>query len=384
MLLKPSTILLATLVSAALVAAEPPPSSTAFFPATGNASDTQPSQVPLDPTADPPQAQVVPVLRDYDRFQDKTSVRVEGIRPTVTKGESRLFLTVTCSADGSAIATKPAKVKVEVLAVSDAYQYADLKDGLQLIFLLTGAPTTAPAANVPVPRAMPAGVGEATPGQAPGNVRRVRVPARFQKAGMTKDRNPKTLESFVAIVDADVLVQMATAPGVEGQLGGAEFKLGTMEQLSLRRLAEQVKLLEPLPEPDAAALDRALANGPVRADAVALHLAQAKVDGLQEAVDRLNVARLEKLEATKEYQTAEKAALELEAKKDETPAGPQRAEISQHWLEARAKVSLMKSSALLDDTELATAKRDLGDAQTALHNLQRAAGGGNEVRNAQR
>jgi hypothetical protein len=338
----------------------------------------------------------MPVLRDYDRFQDKTSVRVEGIRPAITKGDSRLFLTVTCSADGSAIATKPAKVQIEVLAVSDSYQYADLKDGLQLIFLLTGAPTaaaaaptTAPAQNVPVPRAIPAGVGApatmaalAPPGQA--NVRRVRVPARFEKAGLTKDRNPKALESFVAIVDADVLVQMATAQLVEGQLGGAEFKLGTMEQLSLRRLAEQVKLLAPLPEPDAAALDRALANGPVRADAVALHLAQAKVDGLQETVDRLTAARLEKLEATKEYQNAQKAALELEAKKDETPAGPQRTDVSQRWLEARAKVSLMKSSALLDDTELANAKRDLADAQTALHNLQRAASGGNELRNAQR
>jgi hypothetical protein len=213
----------------------------------------------------------------------------------------------------------------------------------------------------------------------------VRVPARFQKAGLTKDRNPKALESFVAILDADVLVQMATVPQVEGQLGGAEFKLGTMEQLSLRRLAEQVKLVAPLPESDAAALDRALANGPVRADAVALHLAQAKVDGLQEAVDRLGAARLAKLEASKEYQTAERAALQLESKKDQTPAGPQRADISQQWLEAKAKVSLMKSSALLDDTELANAKRDLADAQIALHNLQRvAAGGGNEVRNAQR
>src|SRR5438309_11686781 len=106
----------------------------------------------------------------------------------------------------------------------------------------------------------------------------VRVPAKFLKAGMTKDRNPKSLESFVAIIDAQVLIGMATAPGVEAQLGGAEFKLGPMEQLSLRKFAEQVNLLAPLPKAAAAALDSALAAGPVRPDAIAFHLAQAKVD----------------------------------------------------------------------------------------------------------
>jgi hypothetical protein len=183
-MLKSPTAVLALVFScvfAVAVGAGEPPSS--FFPATGNGNgngngggggaggfDAQPAQVPLDPTADPPQSQVLPVLREYDRFQDKTSVRVEGIRPTITKGESRLFLTVTCSADGTAVATKPTKVKVEVLAVSDSYQYADLKDGLQLIFLLTGepaAPATAPVAavaatNVPMPRVMPVGVGGAS------------------------------------------------------------------------------------------------------------------------------------------------------------------------------------------------------------------------------
>src|SRR5207302_1998822 len=83
----------------------------------------------------------------------------------------------------------------------------DLKDNLQLILLI--------------------------------NNNRVRIPAKFLKAGTTKDRNPKSLESFVAIVDASVLVGMATASGVEGQLGTTEFKLGTMEQLSLRKFAEQ-------------------------------------------------------------------------------------------------------------------------------------------------
>src|SRR5436305_1167853 len=80
------------------------------------------------------------------------------------------------------------------------------------------AAAAAPAA-APMPRAIPAGVAAAAapPPPAPaGGVRRVRVPARFQKAGLTKDRTPKTLESFVAILDADVLVQMATAPAVEG------------------------------------------------------------------------------------------------------------------------------------------------------------------------
>jgi len=40
----------------------------------------------MDPTTDPPQAEPVPVEREYDRFQDKTTIRVEGVRPAITKG----------------------------------------------------------------------------------------------------------------------------------------------------------------------------------------------------------------------------------------------------------------------------------------------------------
>jgi hypothetical protein len=369
--LKAATALF-TLLGAVVCAAELP-SPPAFIPAA-------PADVPVDPSADPPQAQVVPVQRDYDRFQDKTTLRAEGIRPTITRGDSRLFLTAVCSYDGVTVTSKPTKVQIEVLAVSDAYQFAEMKDDLQLIFLITKDPA---AAAMLSPRGIPNIVAGQPAATQPNNVRRVRVPARFQKAGQTKDRTPKSLESFVAIVDADVLVQMATAPLVEGQLGGVEFKLGTMEQLSLRRFAEQVNLVAPLPTPDATALDRALANGPVRVDAVTLHLAQAKVDAAQENVDRLTTACLAKLEQSREYRTGVTAAEELEGKKDKTPVGPQRADVSQQWLEAKAKVGLMKSSALLEDTSIATAKRELADAQAALHSLQRLVPR-REIRDAQR
>src|SRR5205807_3275773 len=106
------------------------------------------------------------------------------------------------------------------------------------------------------------------------NNNRLRVPAKFLKAGATRDSNPRALESFVAIIDADVLVQMATGKTVEGQLGGTEFKLGMMEQLSLRQFAEAVKLVDPMPAAEAAALRSALASGPVRPDTVMIHLAQ--------------------------------------------------------------------------------------------------------------
>jgi hypothetical protein len=180
-----------------------------------------------------------------------------------------------------------------------------------------------------------------------------------------------------------VLVQMATAPQIEGQLGGAEFKLGTIEQLSLRRFAEQVKLLAPLPAADQTALDHALANGPVRADAVALHLAQAKVDAVQESADKATAACMAKLDKNKEYRAAIDAVAALEVKKDATLPGPQRADASQQWLDAKAKANLMKSSTLLEDPDVAVARRDLADALAALQVLQRIPTG-REIRNAQR
>jgi hypothetical protein len=305
----------------------PPP---AFSPAAGR----------LDPTADPPQGEPVAVEREYDRFQDKTTIKVEGVRPTVTKGESRIFINATSSCDGPEVVAKPDKIALNLLAVSDEFQYADLRDGLQFILLIDN--------------------------------KRVRVPAKFVKAGMTRDRTPRSLESFVAIVDASVLVGMATAQSVECQLGTTEFKLGAMEQLSLRRFAETVNLVAPLPKPAAEALDGALSAGPVRADAVAMHIAQAKVDEAQEKVDRLTVACIQRLEQVEAYQAAVKATQELEAKKDRAPAGPQRADISQQWLEAKAKVGLLRSSAMLEDAELAAARRELVEAQSAVKGMQRS------------
>jgi hypothetical protein len=103
-----------------------------------------------------------------------------------------------------------------------------------------------------------------------------------------------------------------------------------------------------------------------------LHLAQAHVDELQEKVDRLTATCLSKPEQSKEYVSACDAAAELESQKDKTPAGTQRAAISQQWLEARAKVALLKSSALLEDTDLAAARRELADAQANVKGMQRA------------
>lgn len=301
----------------------------AFAPAAGR----------LDPTSDPPQTEPMSIERDYDRFQDKTTIRVEGIRPAITKGESRIFLNATSSCDGAEVLGKPEKVAINLLAVSEDFQYGDLRDSLQLILLIDN--------------------------------KRVRIPARFVKAGMTKDHNPKSLESFVAIIDAEVLVGMATADSVEAQLGNTEFKLGAMEQLSLRKFAEKVNLVPPLPRPAAAALDEALAHGPVRPDAIAFHLAQAKVDQAQEKVDQLTAACLGRLEQTDPYAAAFKIVQELEAKKDKTPPGPQRGEISQQWLEAKAKLGLIKSSALLEDQDLTLARRELADAQSGLRAMRR-------------
>src|SRR5689334_18282238 len=108
-----------------LVFAEPlrPP---AFFPAGG----------PMDPTADPPQAEPMPVQKEYDRFQDKTTIKVEGIRPAITRGDSRIFINATSSCDGIEMTGKPEKIALNLLAVSDEFQYADLRDNLQFILLI--------------------------------------------------------------------------------------------------------------------------------------------------------------------------------------------------------------------------------------------------------
>ena len=291
-----------------------------------------------DPLTDPPQTEVMPVEREYDRFQDKITIKVEGIRPAVTKGESRIFINATTSFDGPEVTGKPEKIALNLMSVAEDFQYVDLREGLQLILLINNS--------------------------------RTRVPARFVKAGTTRDREPKSLESFVAIIDAEVLVGMATAQKVEAQLGASEFKLGTMEQLSLRKFAETVNLVAPLPKAAANALDAAIAADPVRPDAVAVHLAQAKVDEAQEKVDQLTGVCLKKLEKSPQYEAVLKISREFEAKKDNAPPGAERADISQQWLEAKAKVSLMKSSAMLEDADLSTARRALTDAQAALRFLR--------------
>jgi len=299
-----------------------------------------PSVSRLDPTVDPPQTEPIAIDREYDRFQDKTTIKVEGVRPLVTRGESRIFINATSSFDGVEITIKPDKVAINLMAVSEEFQYVDLHDGLQFILLI--------------------------------NNKRVRVPAKFLKAGTTRDHNPKSIESFVAIVDAGVLVGMATAETVEGQLGATEFKLGAMEQLSLRKFAEAVNLIAPLPKATSAVLDDGNSTGSVRPDAVALHLARAKVDEAQEKVDGLTALCMQQLEESPQYSAAVKITRELEEKKDKTPAGSQRGEISQQWLEAKAKVSLIKSSALLENEEISTARRALAERQSALRTLQRS------------
>jgi hypothetical protein len=326
-----SLVLLAAVTATCVSAATPP--------------ENPPIQTRMDPTTDPPQAELMPVEREYDRFQDKTTIKVEGIRPTVTKGDSRIFLNATSSSDGAAPTGKPEKVAINLLAVSEDFQYVDQREGLQFILL----------------------IGD----------KRIRVPAKFVKAGMTKDRNPKALESFVSIIDGSVLVSMATADSVEGQLGGSEFKLGAVEQGSLRRFAETVNLLSPTTRPTTVEVPPPGApNMPVRVDAAAVHLAQVKVDEAQEKVDRLTAACMQRLEQTPQYAAALKTTQELEARKDKMSPGVERADVSQQWLEAKAKLSLIRSSALLEDNELAAARRVLGDAQTlqkaVLHPMDRA------------
>jgi hypothetical protein len=201
----------------------------------------------------------------------------------------------------------------------------------------------------------------------------VRIPVRFVKAGTTKDANSKCLESFVAIVDAEVLLQLVNAPLVEGQLGGAEFKLGAMEKLSLRQFAEQAKLIAPQPTPDTGN-PPLIAGVPMHVDTAALHIAQAKVDAAQEKVNAAADNVLNQLQQNKEYKQAAKAAADLEAHKDATPAGAQRSQISQQWLEARARVNLLKSSAMLEDPALMAARNELTDAQNALRALELLSG----------
>jgi hypothetical protein len=305
---------------------------------------------------------------------------VEGIRPAITKGFSRLFINATCSYDGQTIAVKPSKVQFTLLAVSDDYQYADSRDDLLLIFLIAypAPPSTAPASQPalpPLPSSLkiddpPAPAAAATQ---PIIVRRVRIPVRFVKAGTTKDANSKCLESFVAIVDAEVLLQLVNAPLVEGQLGGAEFKLGAMEKLSLRQFAEQAKLIAPQPTPDTGN-PPLIAGVPMHVDTAALHIAQAKVDAAQEKVNAAADNVLNQLQQNKEYKQAAKAAADLEAHKDATPAGAQRSQISQQWLEARARVNLLKSSAMLEDPALMAARNELTDAQNALRALELLSG----------
>jgi hypothetical protein len=109
-------------------------------------------------------------------------------------------------------------------------------------------------------------------------------------------------------------------------------------------------------------------------DLAALHMAQAKVDVAQEKVNAAADSVLKQLQQNKEYTQAAKAAADLEARKDAAPPGPQRSQISQQWLEARAKVNLLKSSAMLEDPALMTARNELADAQSALRALELLSG----------
>ena len=54
--------------------------------------------------------------------------------------------------------------------------------------------------------------------------------------------------------------------------------------------------------------------------------------------------------------------------------GPDRAEVSQQWLEAKGKANLIKSQVLLEDPELIAARRELTDTQAKLKALQHPRG----------
>ena len=92
-----------------------------------------------DPAADPPQAEQTPVQRDYDRFADQNTVKVEGIRPTILRGESRLFLNASSIFDGTEVTSKPDKIALNLLCVSDDFQFGDICVGAQRIISDPGA-----------------------------------------------------------------------------------------------------------------------------------------------------------------------------------------------------------------------------------------------------
>ena len=290
-----------------------------------------PANEHLDPTTDPPQNEIIPIEREYDRFQDKISIKAEGIRPQIAKGESRIFVNFTSVTDGKEVTVKPEKVQLNLLSVADDFQYGELREGLELILLI--------------------------------NDRRVRIPAKFLKAGMTRDRSPKALESFVCIIDAPLVVELATANSVEAQLGNTEMKLGVAEKLSVRRFAEEVKLMDPMPKQAGAAIGALNTNG-AKPDLVAQHIAEIQEKMTQEKVDKLTGAAIARLEQKPEYLSAFKKAQEMELKKDQMAPGPDRSEVSQQLLEAKSKLSLIKSQALLEDAELSAARKELSDIQS--------------------
>ena len=296
----------------------------------------------LDPTTDPQQNDIMTVEREYDRFQDKISIKTEGIRPQIVKGESRIFVNVTSVTDGKEVTTKPEKLQVNLLSVADDFQYGELREGLEFILLV--------------------------------NDHRIRIPAKFLKAGMTRDRSPKALESFVCIVDASLLVEMIGANSVDAQLGNTEMKFGVAERMSMRRFAEEVKLMEAMPKQAAAAVAGALTNNSAKPDLVALHMAEIQEKMAQEKVDKLTASMVAKVEQKSEYIAAFRKAQELEQRKDQMSPGPDRAEVSQQWLEAKGKANLIKSQVLLEDPELIAARRELTDTQAKLKALQHPRG----------
>ena len=305
----------------------------------GQAIPAQPSNGPfpgrMDPSGDPPQADQVPVQREYDRFADQNTVKIEGVRPAIMKGESRLFINASSIFDGTEVSAKPDKVALNLLCVSDDFQFADTRENLTFIVLV--------------------------------DKERFKVPAKFIKAGLTKDRFPKCLESFVAIVPADVVVRMATGESIEGQLGPVEFKIGLMEKASFHGFAEAVKLVGP----SLATAPQANGIG-VRPDELAFRLAQAKIDNAQQRLDEATSRCNARLEQSPEFILAQEAVKEAEQKKDHSATGPQRVEASQSWLAARGKLSLLRANALQQDAGAIEARKTLTDAQAALSSLRQA------------
>ena len=79
---------------------------------------------------------------------------------------------------------------------------------------------------------------------------------------------------------------------------------------------------------------------------------------------------MQRLEQAVDYAAANDQVRETEARKEKEPAGPRRADASQAWIEAKAKVSMMRTAALMQDESVVAAKKELAEAQAAL----RAAG----------